>query len=74
MKHRVASIAAWALGKVALAAKPDAFLGFHPRHLKQADEYGKLVPPRKPSQGRDGFGNEQSGLVGPAISRTLVAL
>jgi hypothetical protein len=61
-------------GLIAFAAKPDAFLGFHLRHLEQTDEHGKLVPPRKPGQGRDGLRNEQSGLVGPAISRNLVAL
>ena len=48
------------------------FFGFHLRHLEQTGEQDKPVPPRQAGQGRNGFCNEDSGLIGAAITGRLV--
>jgi hypothetical protein len=54
------------------AIEADALFGLHPYHFQQANQHAELVPSGELGQGRDGLGDEQSCLFGPAISRWLV--
>jgi hypothetical protein len=60
--------------KPALAAKPDALLGFQLRHLEQAHQHAESMTTRHPSKVGDGLCNEGGGLVRPAIPYRIIAL
>ena len=55
-----------------LAAKPDAVLRFHLRHLEQTDQHAEPVAPRYPSQFGDGLGNKGRSLIRPAIPHRII--
>ena len=56
----------------ALAAKPDALLGFQLRHLEQSDQHAELVAPRQSGQFGNRFRDEARGLIRPAIPGRII--